>query len=141
MTRRAQPQPHPEHHPRGLAFGVDVYDAVARPQVASHEHVPPEGLAFAQAAVLMDRFDAHVPGLADGIPVQRHGGPAAQERSGVRASGPGEQTDDGGRARAVVAEQRDHLALPYAQIGMAQRRHRTDRFPQAPYSEQHGSSL
>ena len=50
---------------------------------------------------------------------------------------PDEQADERGLARAVIAKQCHDLTFRHVQIGVPQRRHRSERFPYPSYTEQH----
>ena len=105
--------------------------------MAPHKHIPPERLPLAQAAILMHRLDAHIPSLADAVFRQINGIPPKPERASVGTPGPGEQADERGLARAVIAKQSHDLSFRHVQIGVPQRRHRAERFSYPSYTEQH----
>ena len=92
--------------------------------LAPQEHVVIDGQLVDQREVLEDRVDALGPGVVDafrlvGLAVQEHA-PA------VLLLEAGDDLDQRRLARAVVAEQAEHLALAQRQVDVAQRRDRAE---------------
>ena len=107
-------------------------------RLAADEHVLRDGQVGEQRRLLVDHRDAGRP--RGGRAVQRDLLAVDRQRPAVRLVHPGEDLHQGGLARAVLAEQRVHLAAAQLHRPVDQRAHRAERLRGVPQLEITGAS-